>query len=139
MIREIKFRAWHRERKQMYWFDIMWGNFYPVGSGYIGMCPFGVKRKQINFLTDNREEIDPHDCELMQYTGLKDKNRVEIYEGDIVKRVDGGLRWVRWSQKGFELYDLHISNRYWNSDADQWKQSEVIANIYENPELLEAT
>ncbi len=62
---------------------------------------------------------------LMQYTGLKDKNGKEIYEGDIVKAV----------------FNSSIHRVEWRNDQSQWSiggfgQWEVIGNIYENPELL---
>jgi len=40
MEREYKFKAYHKEQKKMYFFDVMWGN-HNTGGGYIGMIPFG--------------------------------------------------------------------------------------------------
>lgn len=68
-----------------------------------------------------------------QSTGLKDKNGKEIYEGDIVKRVeDGGfdiVGVVEWSEKAARFW----VKRYYYPNGKKW---EVIGNIHENPELL---
>ena len=75
-----------------------------------------------------------HDNHLMQYTGLKDKNGVEIYEGDIVNLpTDGEFSPVEITFtvdrdfNGWEVLPQHIEDG-----------AEVIGNIYENPELLGA-
>lgn len=69
---------------------------------------------------------DKTGCELMQFIGLKDKNRKEIYEDDIVKNPQGGTFLVEWSDKGACWQLLG-----WNE-----KDLEVIGNLHENPELL---
>jgi uncharacterized phage protein (TIGR01671 family) len=161
MTRELKFRAWHKVQKQMYWFDVMWGNLHGSGSGYIGMCPFGEPRKHLNFTSGNRREIDPSDCELMQFTGLFDKNGKAIYEGDIITYIQE-LR----EYKGETIEppkDFVIGNYVvgWNESCAMWGLQlrkewpitpvlnnmrtyngktenimEVIGNIFENPELF---
>ena len=74
----------------------------------------------------------------LQYTGLKDKNGVEIYEGDIIK-VNGNLYEVWHSGLAFGLIDKNKDFfEYMCQLCDMnGKVYEVIGNIYENPELLE--
>ncbi len=119
-MREHKYRAWDKVEKEMTpWEDIL-GNLWLYVSG-------------------NYAEKYP----LMQYTGLKDKNGKEIYEGDIVEQ------WQRkfpfdveeyYSEKGAVEYKAFLGRYVFGSRAleeDNLERAEVIGNIYENTELLE--
>ncbi|XIP86350.1 YopX family protein [Enterococcus faecium] len=83
------------------------------------------------------------DIELMQSTGLKDKNGVEIFEGDIVKKTNGSIGYVAYLQQeaGFVVVlkksDYRLGHRNTGESYDVATAHEVIGNIYENPELLE--
>ncbi len=89
---------------------------------------------------------DAYNVELMQYTGLKDKNGVEIYEGDIVSiQYDNDqptIHEVVWCGIDYPAFDFQPQlncecNGFSHYHNDPDTIVEVIGNIYENPELLE--
>ena len=124
-MREIKFRAYCDSRMK-YQPELEWCK---CGAGYM-----------IRLLGDNGFVLattlfDDPKFELMQYTGLKDKNGLtEIYEGDILRCSETGHSYqadVRWVENGFWLVDERGQ-----SHMPIEKYREVIGNIYENIELL---
>ncbi len=128
-MREIKFRVWCKEYEQFIQFNKM--GFLEDGSLWY-----------VQGVDEDEKETDPpyfenqNDWELMQYTGLKDKNGVEIYEGDMYHhgepRITYTVVWVDSGLKGKQ----NSSTSY--AGLESWcDQIEVIGNIYENPELLE--
>ena len=85
---------------------------------------------------DENDFLYEKDLKIMQYTGSKDKNNKEIYEGDIFyigsKKILYIVEWIDFGVKGRQ-----IRNKSWIG-LDYWKDDiEVIGNIYENPELME--
>lgn len=134
MNREIKFKVWDIEEKEMY---------EPNKIEYINFYDGFVTLKVVGF-------IDFEDAELLQYTGLKDKNGKEIYEGDILLLEKGTKRTVFSVPGGFAIESLDDDlNKYGKEifvpieglsdeqNASFIKSTKVIGNIYENPELLE--
>ena len=126
MSREIEFRAWHKKYEYM-----------------ARVADISFNRERINLNAADIGSFD--DIELMQYTGLKDKNGVKIFEGDIVQINDD---WDTYGMNAGEKYEIYFyaggfrckpkynakSKGYWLDDGNDVV---VLGNIYENPELLE--
>lgn len=82
-----------------------------------------------------QEVINSDQWEVMQYTGLKDRNGVEIYENDMLSFLVGGQRYPHLVEfeKGQFIAGIPLFV------IEEKHQAEVIGNIYENPELLKQT
>lgn len=137
-MKEIRFRAWDTKRKQMWWFDLLWGNTASPGEGWTGALESPSENKRTSNGRDNRTQIDLNDKIIMQYIDLKDKNGKEIYEGDIIDLWGNYI--VAFEVGCFGLQHPTNSNFISFADADNSERPiklEIIGNIYENPELLE--
>ena len=132
-MREIKFRAWHKGRKKIV--EITDLNFMEKENI---KCTY--RDKPYLFTTISQDEV-----ELMQFTGLQDKNGVDIYEGDIINsdyRAEGYRAnlhgYIVFFRGGFCARTVKV--KYFDdcpmSDLII-DSTEIIGNIYENPELLE--
>lgn len=121
-MREIRFRAWNKKEKKMYWYSD-WST---------------LDNKRTLVFENEHEYVDSSDyskeVELMQFTGLTDKNGKEIYCGDLMNLKDKENKNIgevyfdeQWC--AFKL-KTHVSS-YWMYEAE-----EIIGNVFENKELL---
>ena len=126
----IKFRAWHNELARMMSISDMWFNVDSLGE-------IGLNDAVMNdYIT-----VSPNEIELMQSTGLKDKNGKEIFEGDIVdyKGREAVGKWHGSYASFIYRFVDGLKERVseWDPLFLACYNFEVIGNIYENPELLE--
>ena len=129
-MREIKFRAWLKEEKKMVNVETI--DFTDKSIQYL------EKNEFINAYLSRRMIFG--DVELMQYTGLKDKNDKEIYEGDILFFRDENMKYVAvWQDTAFIIKSIEIrkysEKMCWLDDTEIC--CEIVGNIYENKKLLE--
>lgn len=134
-MREIEFRAYLKKNQQIV--DVLDIDFMQEAIGYMNKAD--TKYTCVKF----------DDIELMQYTGVKDKNGKKIFEGDIVKCVSEDFE-ESVGQGVFEVvFETRNKTAYFgikkdgkntygfNFDFTPANKCEVIGNIYDNPELLE--
>ena len=136
MNREIKFRIYHKKEKVMVYLDEMW-----MDHEYSSLA-FGSTSEEYSghdalpgAISDGTKEY-----RIMQYTGLKDKNGKEIYEGDI----------LQYKTTYYGVHKVHTTLVEWKDDLEHdgfgeplamgyifhGIELEVIGNQFQNPELL---
>lgn len=124
-MREVKFRAWDKEKKKM--FEVTAIEFKGC---YVGRFHNREETAGLEIGPGDNGEQETYESSpiLMQYTGLKDKNGKQIYEGDVVKKWKGEIGQIKWVGSGLKVEP-------WTPGDinDSW---EVIGNVHENPELL---
>lgn len=130
MSREIKFRGFSKDLNK--W---VYGDLLHLEKDFVKYCSI------IDWAQENAN-VRVEDGSVGQWTGLKDKNRKEIWEGDILKSCDDAsngtkfyyiVEWGHhaWSVRHYTIKRIHsVTSNYFFSG------SQVIGDIYRNPELL---
>lgn len=123
---EIKFRAWDKATRKV---------LEVIEIDFQGMEILVIDHDE----QEAREAVHGH-YELMQYTGLKDKNGVEIYEGDIIKYSNIYVSNYLW-EVSHGRAELVLKNKSAIKPLNDVNSIylKVIGNIYEDPELLKVT
>lgn len=141
-MREIKFRAWDNFNNRMIQNDRILKICF-VRSNHIP-CLVVYSNRNIENHTEIRED-DKQYCnefELMQYTGLKDKNGKEIYEGDIVEAWSEGKKAIGKVKQRIDglwlMYPAWQSCKSWGLMPNKERKTtvKIIGNIYENENLI---
>ena len=124
-MREIKFRAWDKQERVMYEnaqgaYDFT--DMFTSGDAIPATCFQEILDK-------------PDRWDIMQYTGLKDKNGVEIFEGDVCIVAGIGNCEVIFEYTSWLFENDQHSQEF--SGCEDLRTAEVIGNIHQNPELFE--
>jgi uncharacterized phage protein (TIGR01671 family) len=133
-MREIKFRVWDIKRKS-----------FREQNTYYNVTGISTCGKYLTRFSDHDSWDQPkgnalpiEEFIIQQYTGLKDKNNKEIYEGDIVE-VGYGEHQGALGKVIFEYGSFMLTSKYGANFMDTYKSclyGEVVGNIFENPELM---
>lgn len=139
MARKIKFRGYSKKFERMFTSE----EFKGGSDGMVKVCNAYFEQHNIDTIPVERGLFIPiydNDMELMQYTGLKDKNGIEIYEGDIIlwvtKHRGQIIRAIEYKYGCFGVHGfLECTHITFANILDH--EIEVIGNIYENSELVD--
>jgi uncharacterized phage protein (TIGR01671 family) len=133
MTREIKFRVWNVSKSFYETDDTQWDGF---------IDQYGLVFRRETGTSEVHQIKDQKDFVVEQYTGLKDADGKEIYEGDILENWSGNRDVVTFSRGAFMVCAIHecrVKLPRMTLSQTPLSHMKVIGNIHENPELLNRT
>lgn len=129
-MREIKFRGKSKKDGKWLYGDLLRN----VDGDFAVVQPFGI---HLNNYCEPYE-VDPDT--IGQFTGLKDRDGTDVWEGDLLRTPEGDIMIVEWEDAQIITRCVRPHNpRYKNSLTFAYPVSVVIGNIHDSPELLEDT
>lgn len=126
---EVKFKVWDKINKKIYPVVRMWFNQGVLQNVWVETSEGRISKRTLDNVI------------LIRYTGLKDKNGIEIYEGDILRYEDGVPLCVVYSEQ-YCAWIIQTPDKKWWKFASMFSFDNtclchIVGNVYENPELLE--
>ena len=123
-MKEIKYKAWHKEEKKMY-----------------DVAMMDLLGKRLMLTEEGKKQIVKQSIfdavELLEFTGKTDKGKKKLFKGDLVKWLDGKNYEIKWSDKinGFVPVEVGEKENEYDYFTD-FDNGEYVGNIFKNPELL---
>lgn len=136
-MREILFRGKRKDNGEWVYGDLV--KHYENQRRFIACDQLAFTYSECGIdrlVTEKFYEVIPKT--ISQYTGLHDKNDVEIYEGDICSVIHYQMRCVHCVEFNEKKSRFELRNRGWTALFHEVYKIEVIGNVYDNPELVEA-
>lgn len=147
--REIKFRAWDNDRNQF----VIFGNGHTLGKGYHLSPSFTKQDDDVISLSDKQYYQNHFNLTWLQFTGLRDKNGAEIYEGDLLRYPGDPNHFTAYEvffhdgdansdfNIGYSCGRTHHQGSICGGPIPSFKPKsvahmEICGNIFQNPELL---
>jgi hypothetical protein len=129
MAREIKFRAWDIQNERMVYDPDRFEPAYPVSEDQISPWVFYETWQ-------DRDDGIRRNCQIMQFIGLLDKHKKEIFEGDILRTPKKDIKLIVYMEASFRARSVRDKTPTYAPHQTLTNSWEVIGNIYQHAHLI---